>query len=373
MQILVSLEIGPRGWYTYRMIQPSYLDLPESVTGVDSKKLHVILTDFPGQLRAASVGVDTLVFPAAWKDYQQVVLCGMGGSGIGSELASDLPAGLLQKPLTVVRDYHLPAFVNAGTVVAIVSYSGATEEALSCFAEAVKKQAGVMVVTSGGPLLTLAKKEKVVLYQFTYAAPPRDSLGYLFVPLLKLLEAAGVLTPKEADITAAVKTVQEITATCLPTESSKTNPAKVLAYHLYDHVPVIVGSQITAGVARRWKDQCNEHGKSAAWFDVFPELNHNTVEGFHWPARWHDDVVVILLRTAYEDPQVAKRFELFAEHLVEQNILCEVVQAQGTDMWSQKLSLVALGDWVSYYLALLYKTDPSAIPNINELKAKLRA
>lgn len=360
-------------WYTVGMVQTPFLDILDAATSVDKDNLHRILAAFPDQLEAAHKAMAKMALPDSFRHCRQVVFCGMGGSGIGGELAAEVLPTQARKPVAVVHDYHLPAYVGPDTVVAVVSYSGTTEEAISCFHEALERRAGVMVVTSGGPLLKLAQQAKVPLYHFTYAAPPRDSLGYLFVPLLNVLAAAGVLEPSEINLKPAIKLARTEVASFLPSVPTATNPAKTLAFRLYDHVPIVVGAQLTQAVARRWKDQLNEHSKSAAWFDAFPELNHNTVEGFTWPARWHEDALMVLLRTKFDDAQVAKRFDLFMEWLQERPVLHEVITAHGEDVWSQKLSLLILGDWVSYYLALLYRTDPSAIAVINELKTKLRA
>jgi glucose/mannose-6-phosphate isomerase len=297
----------------------------------------------------------------------------MGGSAIGAELASDLPPALLRKPLFVIRDYNLPKFVSKESLVVIISYSGDTEEPLSCFKQAQSTGAQIIIITNGGWLAKTAKDNKIPSYIFNYPAPPRDSLGYLFVPLVKILVLARVITEQEADLEKSFKLVKELVNKLKPEIETKQNQAKTLAYKICDHIPLIVGSGILQGVARRWKEQFNEHSKNAAFFDVLPALDHNTVEGFGFPTNFKDNVAVLLLTSSFDHMEMTKRFVYFKEYLMGADIVCEEIIGQGNDIWSQKLSQIVLGDWTSYYLALLNRIDPSAIPAINSLKGRLRA
>lgn len=355
------------------MANLSYLDTKDTLNQIDKSGLFRILQEFPQQLASAVQEFEELKPPNSWQGVSEVVFCGMGGSAIGAELASDLPSGLLRKPLFVIRDYNLPEFVSKETLVVIVSYSGDTEEPLSCFKQAEKIGAQIMVVTSGGWLAKTAKVKNIPNYIFNYPAPPRDSLGYLFVPLVKILVLTQVISKKEADLENSFKLVKELVNKFKPEVATNQNQAKTLAYKIYDHIPLIVGSGTLQGVARRWKEQFNEHAKNAAFFDILPALDHNTVEGFGFPTHFKDNVAVLLLTSSFDNPEVAKRFIYFKEYLQGVDIVCEEIIGQGSDIWSQKLSQIVLGDWTSYYLALLNKIDPSAIPAINSLKERLRA
>ncbi len=349
----------------------TYLDTPQSVSQIDKENLAGILSDFPQQLSRAVADFGEIVLPLQLAQAKQVVFCGMGGSAIGAELACDLSPALKRKPLLLVRGYDLPFWVNQDTAVVIISYSGSTAEALSCFDQALKHAGTLLVISSGGELTKKAVDAKVPLYKFNYQAPPRDALGYLFAPAVNILQRAEVLKPNEADLSAAIKLLDELEQIYQPNSPTSQNQAKQLAYSLYDHIPVVVGSNITKSVARRWKNQLNEHSKTASWFDELPEANHNTVEGFRFPSRFKDDVVILILESNFDHPATVKRQALWREYLKYQGIQVEVIAAQGADIWSNKLSLVYLGDWVSYYLALLYRIDPAAIPVINDLKNKL--
>ena len=350
-----------------------YLDTSAAAARVDKDDLARILAEFPLQLSKASREFNELALPQRLAQVKALVFCGMGGSAIGAEVACTLPPNLKRKPLELVRDYDLPGWVSKDTAVIVISYSGETAEALACFDQALARAGIVIAVTSGGELAKRATAAGVPLYKFDYQAPPRDALGYLFAPAVAILAQARVLQTEEADLSAAIKLLQELSAIYLPQVPTPQNPAKQLAYTLFDHVPIVIGSNITRAVARRWKNQFNEHGKTASWFDELPEANHNTVEGFAFPARFKDDAVVIFLESNFDHPKVVKRQLLWREHLKRQGVQTEAVAASGADLWSNKLSLIYLGDWASYYLALLHRIDPAAIPTIKELKSKLSA
>lgn len=349
----------------------AYLDKPEAFQEHDPGKIASILLDFPNQLRQAQADFDKIKLTEKLAESKQVVFCGMGGSAIGAQVAADLPAKLKRKPVYVVNDYDLPAWVDKDTAVVVMSYSGETAEALSCFDQAINKGSTVVVVASGGALAKKAQAAEVALYKFDYQAPPRDALGYLLVPAILILVHTQVLGRAEADIELAIKLTEELRDLYEPKIITSQNIAKQLAYSLFDHIPVVVGSSLTKSVARRWKNQINEHSKTASWFDELPETNHNTVEGFGLPTRFKDDAAVILLESQFDNPAVIKRQELWHQHLTQQGVQVTSIEAKGDDIWSNKLSLIYLGDWVSYYLAILNRLDPMSIPVINELKSKL--
>lgn len=349
---------------------PPFLDTLAALE-IDKDDLAARIIELPRQITSAVAEFRKIQLPGDIARVREVVFCGMGGSGIGAAVACDLPSTWLRKPLRVINDYTLPAHVGADSLVVVVSYSGDTEETVACWREAKKRGALVVAVAGGGTIAQEASKEGVSLYKFNYKSQPRDAFGYLFAPLLELLVKAGVLEAKEADLGPAAMLAAELTQKLMPQVPTTENQAKQLAYRIFDHAPFIVGSAVTGGVARRWKGQFNEHSKSMSWFDVLPEADHNTIEGFNWPTRLKDDTLVVLLMSSFDHKRVQFRQKALMELLGRQHMVFEVVPAQGDDLWSQKISLIVLGDWVSYYLALLYRTDPEEISAIKVLKGKL--
>ncbi len=349
----------------------SFLDTTAAYQ-IDSLDIAGFLRDFSNQIERAQVDFNKINLPN-YSQISEVVFCGMGGSGIGGEIASDLPAEWILKPITLCRDYNLPSWVSESTLVVLVSFSGDTEEVLSCYSQAEKTGAQIFIITSGGKLWNLAQDKKISTFKFDYNSPPRDALGYLFTPLLLLMVKTSVLSAERVDLGAVISELKKLQTEVDIKIPTADNQAKKLAYSIFDHLPVVVGSSLTKGVARRLKSQFNEHSKAVASFEVLPELNHNMIEGFSHPLRFNDDLFIILIKNTFDHPEVLKRLEIFTQFLKDKHIFCEMIEPRGEDFWSQKLCSVLLGDWVSYYLAMLNRVDPGPIPAISGLKNKLRS
>jgi glucose/mannose-6-phosphate isomerase len=251
------------------------------------------------------------------------------------------------------------------------SYSGATEETISAFGAALERRCPVATITTGGPLGEVAKRSGLPLVTFSGAGSPRASVGISMAILAGLLERVGVLELEESEISAAITTAQGMVARCEPGVPTSTNPAKRLAWAFVDRLVVIAASGALAPVARRWKAQINENGKSAAVVEELPEATHNTVVGFEQPESTRDHLLVVFLSAASDHPRNAQRAALTAEVLDTGHISQETVRVEGESRLAQALSAIVLGDYVSVYLAFMYGIDPSPVDVIDHIKAQL--
>ncbi len=329
------------------------------------------IAELPAQLRDAWRNASGLSLPAAYAEVDNVVIMGLGGSAIGGDLVRSLVAGEARVPVEVVRDYDLPAFVGARTLAIAASYSGNTEETLAAYAAARARGAKLAVTTTGGRLLELARADGVPAVQFAYKAQPRAALGHSLVPLLVILEKAGLIGDKGGDVEEAARVLERVRAENNEQVPSERNRAKQIARDLVGRLPVIYGGGLTAEVARRWKGQCNENAKHWAAFDVFPELNHNTVVGYEFPVNLPASVRVIFLDNEYLHPRVKVRYRVTQEILRQRGIIYHVVRTEGSGPLAQMLEAVYFGDYVSYYLAMLNGVDPSPVKVIDFLKGEL--
>lgn len=301
-----------------------------------------------------------------------VIVAGMGGSGIGGDLAKLLLDKEMSVPFQVVKGYRLPAFTNKNTLVIIVSYSGNTEEALSCFKQAVSCKAKVVCLTSGGKLAEEAESRGLALIQVPAGLQPRAALGYLFLPLLVVLSRLNLSSFDEKQLGEALNWLQKASNRFGPGVSFKDNQAKQIAVKIRGRIPVVYGSDgINAPVALRWKCQFNENSKNPAFFHLFPELNHNELVGWEERTGPGEKFCLILLRDDLEPIRLKKRIEVTKELI--QSHVGEVieVEAEGESPLAKILSLVYLGDYVSVYLAFLNGVDPSPVDKIVFLKEKL--
>jgi len=294
----------------------------------------------------------------------------MGGSAIGGDfLRIYLQQKGFSKPINVVRGYELPPFADERTLVFAVSYSGNTEETLSCTQQALERGCTVFALTSGGQLATVAEEHGMTAVRIPGGMPPRTALGYLFAPLLRVLLSSFEKGEEiEREFQEAVSTLRRLAATYSEKPETE-NPAKRLARALFQKIPVIYGSEVTEASARRWKGQINENAKQPAYWDVLPELHHNEI--MSWESPLTENFVYVLLRDPEEHPQVRTRFALTRELLAERGRVVLEAQGEGKGLLSRLLSLSYLGDWVSYYLALLNGVDPTPVALIERMKRRL--
>lgn len=315
-------------------------------------------------------------FPHPGPDYSQaktVLVLGMGGSAIGGDLVRTLAEDQSLVPLLVSREYRLPAWVGPGTLVIASSYSGNTEETLSATQEALDRGAKLIAITTGGKLAQIAEQRGLPLLQFQYAAQPRAALGFSFGLLLSTLARLGYLEESRLGVDEAIAVARSLPSALGPEVPTDTNPAKQLALRLHGRLPVIYGAGILSEVARRWKGQFNENSKAWSFFEQLPELNHNAVVGYENPSDLASRLHVLLLSSSTYHPRVAARVRITSQILQQRGVAHEVVEARGNSPMAQMMDVILTGDYASYYLALLYATDPTPVKTIDFLKEQLAA
>jgi glucose/mannose-6-phosphate isomerase len=303
-------------------------------------------------------------------DVRSVVYCGMGGSAVAGDILRSAFRSRLGIPVDVNRSPELPEYAGPHSLVIASSYSGNTAETLAAFREATKRGCRAIVVSSGGSIVDEARDVGVAVVRVPGGFQPRAALGWLGFSALGALEAAGLLPPLETDVTEAADEADARAAACGPDVPVGDNPAKRLAEALADRVPVIWGADgIGATAAARWKTQMNENGKVPAWWASMSELDHNEVVGWTEPlGRTH---AVVALRHEAEDPEIAARFGLSLEIAAGAGALPHEEWASGRSALARLVSLIALGDFVSAYVAIRRGVDPTPVDVITRLKAAL--
>ena len=311
-----------------------------------------------------------------------LVICGMGGSAIGGDLVlGSLPN--LDVPAAVVRGYELPRWVDAHTLVIAVSYSGDTAETLACVEEALARGCAPVCICSGGRLAELAAINDLPHVAIPGGQQPRAALGLLAGPVLAACEVAGLCGPQQGAVAETVELLRrgnDELGPDAPEEAIQPGArpglpqrqiAKPLARQLHERQVCIYGAGPTVAAARRWKGQVNENAKAPAFFNELPELDHN--ELMAWTSLPHvsQSTAVVFLNDGEHDDRLVLRAELTANVLEEHGVLVEHVWAHGPGRLARLFSLVQLGDYVSFYLALLYGVDPSPVAAIQKFKEQL--
>jgi glucose/mannose-6-phosphate isomerase len=329
------------------------------------------IAELPQQCRDAWANVQSLELPPEYRQASKVVVLGMGGSAIGGDLLRTLAEPECAVPIVINRDYTVPVFVNARSLVIASSYSGNTEETLTAFEETSKRGADLLAITTGGKLAQRARELRVPLLTFRYQSQPRAALGYSLVSLLGVVQKLGFIGDKAADLEEAIEVMEALQGEIGETAPLVRNPAKQLAKRLYGHLPVVYGSGYLTEVAHRWKTQLNENAKAWGFSEQLPELNHNAVVGYQFPEELVERILVVMLVSSLDHPRNRARFQVTQEILTKRRIAHETIEARGQSPLAQMLSAIHFGDYVSYYLAMLYEVDPTPVKVIAYLKERL--
>jgi glucose/mannose-6-phosphate isomerase len=303
-------------------------------------------------------------------EVDNIVFTGMGGSALAALLSKTWPAYTI--PFEVTRGYHVPAHVGPRTLVIASSFSGNTEETISAYHEAVAAKAHVVCVSSGGKLADLAKENGNVWVELPPASQPRFAVLSSFKALVTILERAGLVncSSAEKEIHQTAQFLKKHLEAFNPTVPTSKNPAKKLALDLIGLSPVIYGGPLMAPAAYKWKISFNENAKNVAWWNEFPEFNHNEFLG--WASHPIDKPYAIIdLRSSFEHERIQKRFELTAKLLSGRRPAPHTVHAEGDTLLEQLLYIIALGDFVSLYMALLNGINPTPVELIEKFKVEL--
>jgi len=347
----------------------SVIESVERIRAADPEDMLGRIKELPKQIQGAWQVTRAAQLPPAYGDVRNITVIGMGGSAIGGDLAAALLADELKVPMSVHRDYGLPAYVGRDSLVIASSYSGNTEETLSAFEEARKRGAKVLALTTGGTLATQARAANYPVITFSYKARPRATLGYSLGLVLGSLTRLGLIRDLTADIDAAVADLAKLEERVH--EGARTNDAKKLAIELYGRVIFAYGAGVMGVMARRVKGQWNENAKNWSAYDVMSELNHNAVVGFPNPQIAREAITVLLLRSDRDNPRHKIRFDVTRELLDRASIPHKTLQFGGTNLLSEVLQMTLFTDYVSFYVALLNGADPSPNTAIDYLKDRL--
>ncbi len=325
-----------------------------------------------GAHQSAGAALTAEALPAA-DEIHNIVVMGMGGSGIAGDVLGAVGNGSLPVPVTVMKQYRTPAFVGPHTLAFAVSYSGGTEETLSMTSGALEAGAKVIAVSSGGELVDLVRGRGGLHVECPAGYMPRAALGALVAPLFVTLFRMGLLPNAHDLLMGAQLQLARRRDQCAPAVTGAANPARELARKIGRTIPLIYGGGALGAVAAmRWKADVNENAKAPAFWNTHPELDHNEICGFGQ----HGDVTrqiltLVELRHGFEHERLEPRFAGTRAQIEECVAQVLDVASEGDGRLAHLLDLMYLGDWVSCYLALENDVDPGPIPAIAALKAAM--
>ncbi len=297
----------------------------------------------------------------------QIVICGMGGSAVSGDYLRTYLEKVLNLPIIIQRNYNIPAFVSKNTLLILISYSGNTEETISCLIAALKKSAKIVGIGSGGNLADFCKKHNLPFFPIPSGFQPRASFPLLFFPLLKILDTMNLIPYDQSAIDETISIFRQMRQEFHIERPTTDNQAKQIAQKLHRRIPVIWSP--FGCIANRMKCQLNENSKILAMAEELPELNHNHIVGLE---SWTEDnpFIVIAFRFQAEHPNVKLRFEITKE-IVGKKVEFVEIAARGRNLLSQLFSATYFGDYISMYLAILNNQDPNTVDSIVYLKQQL--
>lgn len=294
-------------------------------------------------------------------EVDDIIISGMGGSCLQGEILKSLFSDSKLR-ITLSKDYKIPEWANKRTLVFAVSYSGNTEEAISSYRDAMKKSCQIVAMASGGKLKELAEKQKIPFIKLPKpfeGFQPRAAIGYLFFATLGVLMNSRIIPDMTRDIEKTEKALREL--------KYKDN-AMDLAEQIAGKIPIIYTSKKLAGAGYKWKISFNENAKTHAFFNVYPEQNHNEVNAY---VNLKGDYHVILLSNDDDNKQVRKRMRITKELYKKHGVNVTEIAITGDSLLTKLFSAMMIGDLTAYFLAIKYKTDPTPVDMVENLKKQL--
>ncbi len=298
--------------------------------------------------------------PAGFKNINKILVCGMGGSVLGPDLVRSVFDQYLKVPIIIRSDYFLPKWVDKQTLVVISSFSGNTEETISCYQAAQRRKLKIFVVATGGKLAQLKSSQFIYEPKYNYAQNPRFAIGYsiaIFISLfkkIKVLDFCGRKIKRNLNYFSKGK-----------------SKAQKIASEIKTKIPVIISAEHLSANAHIWQNQINETGKNFATYFNMPEICHHQFEGLSNPGNLNQNLIYILINSDLYHQRNQKRFKITKEILKQKKINFIEIKSRGENVWSESLYVLGISSYASLFLAEQNKIDPQPNPWVDYLKDKM--
>jgi glucose/mannose-6-phosphate isomerase len=324
--------------------------------------MKTLVANFSKQLAdAISIGNNARLNEEA-NEILNVLICGLGGSGIGGSIVSELVVGYAKVPINVTKGYFIPEYVNENTLVIVSSYSGNTEETLNCLNLAAAKSAKIVSITSGGKLLDVSREKNFDHIVVPGGMPPRACLGYSLTQLFFTLGFYKIIDSRyKKELENAIKLIDAEEINIIAEATS-------IAEKLRNRTPVIYATTYYEGIAIRLRQQLNENAKVLCWHQIIPEMNHNELVG--WTEK-NDNLSVLIFVDKHEYSRNLARIEINKEVIKKYTSHITEIYSKGNTAIEKAIYFIHLGDWVSVILGGLRGADLMEINVINHLKSEL--
>lgn len=337
-----------------------------AIAAIDKSNAYSSVINLSKQCRQAWEETQGINFPDAYRNINNIVLCGMGGSAYAALIIKSLYNDSLSIPFELINGYNLPKYIDNNSLVLLSSYSGSTEEVLSCAEESLKRKAKIAGVCEGSKLGEFLKNNSLPSYifdaKFNPSKQPRLGQGYMVFGHVGILNELGFLSLSNDNVKSAISFLEN-------NNNQIEQFAKDAVDSLIEKIPIIVAAEHLSGNAHILRNQFNETAKNFASYSIIPELNHHLMEGLSHPQE--KILTFLLFKSSLYSPVIQKRFQLTREVIEKNGVKVAEIDILGDNVLEQMLYALAFGGYLSFYLGITYGHDPSLIPWVSWFKEKL--
>jgi glucose/mannose-6-phosphate isomerase len=352
------------------------LDNQEQVSSIDQNNVLGSVEALGKQLKDAWGGAGKVEVGEEWEQVNKIIVAGMGGSALGAEVIKSIDKDKIIRPMEIVRDYHLPAYTDRNTLVVLSSYSGTTEETLSCAKEAQKAGAKTMAIASGGDLEDMAVSLGWPFYKieakYNPCNQPRMAVGYSIGGILRLLTAAGVVKIREEEIDLAINTLEKRKEEWGLKSLEKNNRVKQMAYKISGKMPIVIAAEHLSGNAKVFCNSMNENAKTLTTYFLLPEANHHLMEGLGFPEAIKDKLIFVFLGSNLYSQEIKTRIRATKEVMEENGAAWEEFTPKDGSQLGEAMETILWGNYLNFYLAMINQIDPSPIPWVDFFKKRMK-
>lgn len=358
--------------------QPQLTDLDslEAIQKIDRSNVLGSIQALANQIEDTWEQISKLKLTINSEKIKQVVVTGMGGSTLGPDIVRTLFKQQLSVPFEIVNDYKLPAYVGPETLVIASSYSGTTEETVAALESAQKKQAQILIITTGGILANQAKQHNydhyIIKPNHNPSNQPRMALGYSTLAVMALMRQLNLLSISEEEINSVIASVRLMNQQFDVEIPQQNNQAKQLAFQIIGRIPVFVAAEHLEGAVHVWQNQFNENSKTYAEYRVIPELNHHLMEGLSFPMTNDHTFYFVLFQSELYHPRNQKRVRITQQVIEQAGIESEMIKLTSQSPLEQVFEMLVLGSYTNFYLAILQGVDPTPIETVDFFKEQLQ-
>jgi len=353
------------------------LDDTKKIIEKNIGKFLETISALPKQIEQTWEDIQSVTIPKSYRSVQNIVVNGMGGSGLGSHILFSLYFDQLSIPLRVIHSYSIPAYVGKKTLYVLSSYSGTTEEPVATAEEALKRGAKVIGITTGGDVKNFCLKNNLPCFIINPihnpSKQPRMGLGYSIFGILGLLKHCGVIDISDREVRGVISHLAQMNKKFSAETPTSKNPAKTVAQELHGSIPINVAAEFLTGNVHALTNQLNENSKNFSAYFMLSELNHHLMEGLIAPKSVVESLRFFFIESALYHSRNKKRFPITKKVVKKNNIEISSYQVEGKSKLLQSFEVLLFGSYLSYYLSILNKVkDPAAIPWVDYFKRELK-